>query len=40
MSVKISGQTMQLNVSGLGKGMYYIKIRGSKNRSAAKLIKL
>ncbi len=40
MTTTVTGLQMQLNVSALGKGIYYIKIRDSKTGGIAKLVKL
>jgi hypothetical protein len=40
MSVRITQQSFQLNVSSLSKGMYFIRINGGKQKSIFKLVKI
>ena len=40
MSTIVTGTLMRLNVSPLGKGMYYLKIRDSRNKQTVKLVKM
>jgi hypothetical protein len=40
MTMRITSQVMQLDVSGWGKGVYFIRISGGKNGVTSKLVKI
>ena len=40
MTMRITSQAMQLDVSGWGKGIYFIRVSGGKNGVTAKLVKI